>query len=79
MTMTLIMIGMTIVMAVYALIFFIMGNTIEGWTTTVLFISFGFFGVFAILAIVIKYLSLILDLSFKKEKYFVMSVEKLTK
>jgi len=79
MAMTFIMIGFTIIMAIYALIFFLIGNTIEGWTTTVLFLSFGFFGVFAILAIVIKYLSLILDLTFKKEKYFVMSVQKLTK
>lgn len=79
MVMTFIMIAMTVFMAVYALVFFLIGNTIEGWTTTVLFLSFGFFGVFAILAIVIKYMSLILDLTFKKEKYFVMSVEKLTK
>ncbi len=79
MMMTFLMIGTTVIMAVYALVYYIAGNTIEGWTTTVLFLSFGFFGVFAVLAIVIKYLSLILDLTFKKEKYFVMSVEKLTK
>ena len=79
MIMTFLMIATTIIMAIYAIVYYIVGNTIEGWTTTVLFLSFGFFGVFAVLAIVIKYLSLILDLTFKKEKYFVMSVEKLTK
>lgn len=79
MAMTFIMIGVTVGMAVYALVFFLIGNTIEGWTTTVLFLSFGFFGVFAILAIVIKYLSLLLDLIFKKEKYFIMSIDKITK
>lgn len=78
MLMTFIMMGVAVFMAVYALVFFIIGSTIEGWTTTVLFISFGFFGVFAILAIVIKYLSLLLDLVFKKEKYFIKSIDKIT-
>ena len=77
--MTFIMMGVTVGMAVYALVLFILGNTIEGWTTTVLFLSFGFFGIFVILAIIIKYLSLLLDLIFKKEKYFIMSIEKITK
>ncbi len=78
-TMAFLMIGFTVFMAVYALVFFIMGNAIEGWTTTMLFIAFGFFGLFGILAIVIKYLSLILDLIFKKEKYYIMSIEKISK
>lgn len=78
-TMAFLMIGFTVFMAVYALVYYIMGNAIEGWTTTVLFIAFGFFGVFSILAIIIKYLSLILDLNFKKERYYIMSIEKISK
>ena len=78
-TMAFLMIGFTVFMAVYALVYYIMGNAIEGWTTTVLFIAFGFFGVFSILTIIIKYLSLILDLNFKKERYYIMSIEKISK
>ena len=78
-TMAFLMIGFTVFMAVYALVYYLLGNPIEGWTTTVLFIAFGFFGVFSILAIIIKYLSLILDLNFKKERYFIMSIEKISK
>ena len=77
-TMTFIMMGVAVFMAAYALVFFLLGTPIEGWTTTVLFIAFGFFGVFAILAIIIKYLSLLLDLIFKKEKYFISSIDKIT-
>lgn len=76
-TMAFLMIGFTVFMAGYALVYYLMGNAIEGWTTTVLFIAFGFFGVFSILTIIIKYLSLILDLNFKKERYFIMSIEKI--
>lgn len=63
--------------AVYALIMYIGGVAIEGWTTTILFLSFAFFGLFAILTVVIKYLSLLLKLTFKKQRYMFESVERL--
>lgn len=63
--------------ALYALIMYIGGIAIEGWTTTILFLSFAFFGLFAILTVVIKYLSLLLDLTFKKSRYMFESIEKL--
>lgn len=50
---------------------------ITGWTTTMLVLSFGFFGLFLILALVIKYLSLLVDLIFKKQKYLVEGIEKI--
>ncbi|MGL5260626.1 MAG: glycosyltransferase [Lachnospiraceae bacterium] len=63
--------------AVYTLIIYAQGIAIEGWTTTMLFLTFAFFGLFLILSIVIKYLSLLLQLNFKKNKYLFESIEKL--
>lgn len=63
--------------AIYAICIFLSSNPMEGWTTTMLFLSFGFFGIFAILAIVIKYLSIIVNLIFKKSKYIVESIDKI--
>ena len=42
-------------------------------------LTVGFAGVFAILSIIIKYLSLLVDLVFKKQKYMVESIEKIQK
>lgn len=72
-----IMAGVMVFSAIYALAMYIGGIAIEGWTTTILFLSFAFFGLFAILTVVIKYLSLLLDLTFKKQRYMFESVEKL--
>lgn len=52
-------------------------QVVEGWTTTMLVMSGGFFGIFLIFSIVIKYLSLIVDLIFKQQKYLVEGIEKL--
>lgn len=52
-------------------------HPVEGWTTTMLVMTMGFFGVFLILAVVLKYLSLLVDLIFRRQKYLVESVEKL--
>lgn len=76
-TMSLIMIIITIAVAIYTICIFISSNPIKGWTTTMLFLSFGLFGIFSMLTIVIKYLSIIVDLIFKKSKYIVESIEKI--
>ena len=65
------------VLAVYSLVVYLNGIAVVGWTTTMLFLSFGFFGFFALTAVVIKYLSLILNIVFRKEKYLFQSIEKL--
>ena len=65
------------VLAVYSLVVYLNGIAVVGWTTTMLFLSFGFFGFFALMAVVIKYLSLILNIVFRKEKYLFQSIEKL--
>ena len=65
--------------AVYTVAIFALGNPVEGWTTTMLFLSFAFFGLFAVLSIVIKYLSILTNLTFKKQQYRFSGIEKITK
>lgn len=77
--MTLVMILAAVFMAVYSLIVYLIGSPIEGWTTTILFLSFSFFGLFGILTIVIKYLQIIVNLVFQRKHYTYNSIEKLTK
>lgn len=77
--MAIIMMLVTIITAIYTIVVFICGQPMAGWTTTMLLLSFAFFGIFSILTIMIKYLSIIIDLIFKKQKYLIESVEKLTK
>lgn len=64
--------------AFYTIMIFLTKKPIEGWTTIMLFLSFAFFGVFALFSIVIKYLSILVNLVFKKEKYVIESIEKLS-
>lgn len=64
---------------VYTVVIYCVGKPIEGWTTTMLVMTFGFFGMFLILTIVIKYLSLLLDMNFRKQKYLIEGVEKIQK
>ena len=67
----------TIITAIYICYIFKFGIPVKGWTTTMLFLSFGFFAITSLLAIIIKYTSLILNIVFKKQKYVVESIEKL--
>ncbi len=64
---------------IYVLVIFFNGRPMEGWTTTMFVMTFGFSGLFAVLAIVIKYLSILVDLVFRKQKYLVESIEKIQK
>jgi len=77
--MTMLMMMITVIAAIYAVIVFFIGTPIEGWTTTILFLSFAFFGLFGILAIIIKYLSIIVNLIFKDQNYIFESIEKISK
>lgn len=75
-----VMLCLTLAELIYTLyIFFGRGGAIEGWTTTMFVLTVGFSGVFAILAMVLKYLSLLVNLVFKKQKYLVESIEKIQK
>jgi len=75
--MAIFMILITIGVAIYAFIYYIYENPIEGWTTTILFLSFAFFGLFSIMAMIVKYLSTIVNLIFAKKEYLFESIEKL--
>ncbi len=76
-TLSIIMILLTIGVGVYTIFTFVAAKPIEGWTTTMLFLALGFLGMFSILTIIIKYLSVILNLIFKKTNYLVESIEKI--
>ena len=71
--------ALALVELVYTLVVFCTGHPVAGWTTTMFVLTVGFAGVFAVLAIVVKYLSLLVDLIFKKQKYLIESVEKIQK
>lgn len=77
--MAVLMMLLTLGMAIYAAVVFVTGQPIEGWTTLVLVISGSFFGLFAILTMIIKYEAVILDLNFKKKEYVFESIEKISK
>lgn len=77
--MTVLMMCMSVFMVVYSIAIYATANPVAGWTTTILFLSVAFFGLFGILTIVIKYLQLLVDLIFKRKQYTFESIEKLTK
>jgi len=64
---------------IYTVAVFFSANPVAGWTTTMLVMSFGFFGLFVILAFVLKYLSVILNMVFVQKQYVIESVQKFTK
>lgn len=63
---------------IYTVVIFYAGQPVEGWTTTMFVLTIGLFGLFTLQAIIIKYLSLILELIFQKTKYRIESVQKLS-
>ena len=79
MTMTVLMMLMSVFMISYSLIMYFIAHPVEGWTTTILFFSVAFFGLFGILTIIVKYLQLLINLIFKRKYYSFKSIEKLTK
>ena len=78
-TVTLCMMALALAELIYTLVIFATGHPVEGWTTTMFVITVGFAGLFAVLTIVVKYLSLLLNLTFRQQKYLVESIEKLQK
>ena len=64
---------------IYTISIFMTKQPVAGWTTMMLLLSIGLFGIFSILAIIIRYLSIIIELIFKKQKYMIESIEKITK
>lgn len=52
---------------------------VEGWAPLMGALSVGFAGIFLIFTVIIKYLSLILNMIFKKRDYLIKNIEKITK
>ncbi len=77
--MSLLMIFITVFTLIYTFVAFVISNPVEGWTSTILFLSVAFFGLFVILTIIIKYLQILVGLVFKRRNYSYESIEKLTK
>lgn len=78
MTMTVLMMLMSIFVSVYSIVIYITLHPIAGWTTTILFLSVAFFGLFGVLTVIIKYLQLLVDLVFKRKQYSFENIQKLT-
>lgn len=76
---TILMMLATIFIGIYVITVFLLGLPVPGFTPIMLTLTGSFFGVFAILAIIIKYLSILVDLVFKRQKYIIESIEKITK
>lgn len=77
--MTAVMMVISAFMIVYSVVIFATATPVVGWTTTILFLSVAFFGLFGILTIIIKYMQLLVNLVFKRKHYTFEGIEKLTK
>jgi polyisoprenyl-phosphate glycosyltransferase len=78
-TLTLVMMAVTLGGVIYTIVIYVLGIPVAGYTTTMLVITAGFFGVFGVLAVMIKYLSVLVRLVFNKQKYIIESVERVSK
>ncbi len=58
--------------------FFMDEHLESGWVSVMGFLSIGFVGVFSLLTIVLKYLSVLVNLVFKQQRYLVEDVEKIS-
>lgn len=77
-TCTLLMLLFMFGTAIYTVVaYFGQNKPVEGWAPLMGLISVGFFAVFLLFSIIIKYLDVLLKLVFKKQKYLVSSIEKL--
>lgn len=79
MSMTVIMMLISVFMTFYSLAAYVIFHPVEGWTTTILFLSITFFSLFGILTIIVKYLQLLVNMVFRRRHYSFESIEKLTK
>ena len=53
-----------------------LAHPVEGWRSTMGFLAVGFFGVFLVLSIILRYLSVIVNLTFRRSRYLVAGIEK---
>ena len=74
---SIVMLVFAAIVGIYTVVIYAAGHPVEGWTPIMIFLAIGFFALFASLSFVIKYLSLILNLHFRRQRYVVQDVEKL--
>ena len=65
-------------MLIYSIVIYCTGTPVRGWTSSILLISTVSFGLFVILTFVIKYLQILINLSFKRGNFTFESIEKLS-
>lgn len=73
------MLLLTVVAAIYTVTIWATGSPIAGWTTTMLVLSAGLSGLFFILTVVVKYLNILVRLVFKKQSYLIEGIDKIQK
>ena len=77
MILAMVMFLISFAVGIYAVVYKFLRNPVEGWTTTIFFMSFGFSGLFVILSMVIRYMQTLVRLNFRKKDYLFESIEKL--
>lgn len=79
MTVSAVLLGALLVMFGY-LIWSIFSKVrpVEGWLSIMALMAFGFFMISVLLTLILKYLSVLLNMSFKRQRYVIEGVEKLT-
>lgn len=79
-TLAVIFLLLSIFGGIYAVLIYLTDKkVIEGWTTIMLFLSFGFSGIFIVLGILTKYISVILSELQDKPSYTVSSIKRISK
>jgi len=68
---------LTTLAGIYAAVIYFAGSPVVGRTTAIIFLAFGFFCLFAVLSITLKYFQLMLNLIFRRKHYNFESIEKL--
>lgn len=78
-TVSVVLFGALLIMFGY-LIFSIFSKVrpVEGWLSIMALMAFGFFMISVMLTLILKYLSVLLNMGFKKQRYVIEGVEKLT-
>ena len=69
----------SLLVGLYAVIYFYLGHPVAGWASMVCFLSLGFAGTFAVAAVIIKYLDVLIGLVFKKKGYTFSEIEKIAR
>lgn len=77
-SLTVVMMIIAMLIGIYTLVVYTIGHPVAGWTTTMFVLAIGFFGIFAILTMVVRYLTLILELTFKRQQITYEGIEKIS-